>query len=71
MNNEPNKPVELTEKELEGIVGGSNFTIGPVGRQTVIKTEMIVEKELVGGGAGPIHGCSSVTLLPESARRLR
>ena len=23
MNNEPNKPTELTEKELEGIVGGS------------------------------------------------
>ena len=22
MNNEPNKPVELTEKELEGVVGG-------------------------------------------------
>ena len=27
MNNEPNKPIpaqELTEKELEGVVGGSN-----------------------------------------------
>ena len=23
MNNEPNKPVELSEEELEGVVGGS------------------------------------------------
>ena len=23
MNNEPNKPAELTEKELEGVVGGA------------------------------------------------
>ena len=27
MNNEPNKPAEeLTEKELEGVVGGAGFT---------------------------------------------
>ena len=25
MNNEPNKPTELTEKELEGIVGGESM----------------------------------------------
>ena len=25
MNNEPNKPVELTEKELEGVAGGGRF----------------------------------------------
>ena len=28
MNNEPNKPVELTEKELEGVVGGCGVS-GP------------------------------------------
>ena len=72
MNNEPNKPTELTEKELEGIAGGGDG-IGPVVRQTVIKTEMIVEKELVEGGAVKerIHDLPSVTFLPESARRLR
>ena len=25
MNSEPNKPVELTEKELEGVAGGGRF----------------------------------------------
>ena len=30
MNNEPNKPTELTEKELEGIVGGAVSTKCPI-----------------------------------------
>ena len=55
MNNEPNKPTELTEKELAGIVGGDDITIERFGRQTGIKT---VEAELVEGGERPICGCS-------------
>ena len=73
MNNEQNKPTELTEKELEGIVGGGDF-IRPFERQTGIKTGMTGEAELVEGGAvnvEPMHDHPSVTFLPESARRLR
>ena len=70
MNNEQNKPTELTEKELAGIAGGGDSSIGLVGRQTGIKTE----EELVEGGAvnvGPMHDHTSRTILPEGARRLR
>ena len=69
MNNEQNKPTELTEKELEGIAGGGDC-IEPMEGRTGIKT---VEAELVEGGAVKerIHDLPSVTFLPESARRLR
>ena len=48
MNNEQNKPTELTEKELEGISGGMPawHIESDVGR--TIKTGMIGEEELVG-----------------------
>ena len=54
MNNEPNTPTELTEKELEGIAGGGDC-IEPMEGRTGIKT---VEAELVEGGERPICGCS-------------
>ena len=40
MNNEPNKPIpaqELTEKELEGIVGGAKVLAVPVEKMEEVK----------------------------------
>ena len=43
MSNEPNKPAELTEKELEGIVGGARGVFAEFERQTAA---MPVQKEV-------------------------
>ena len=43
MNNEPNKLVELTEKELKGIVGGTD----PMSRQGETKSPMKIIAEML------------------------
>ena len=41
MNNEPNKPVELTEKELESVVGGARSLeeIAKIAKKDLLKIE--------------------------------
>ncbi len=41
MNNEPNKPVELTEKELKGVAGGTDSMSGQ--GETKSPMKMVVE----------------------------
>ena len=38
MNNEPNKPVELTNKELESVVGGAR-SLEEIGKEDQLKIE--------------------------------
>ena len=50
MNNEPNKPVELTEKELEGIAGGGAIVFLPTA--TGKEDEWEVKRVAVESGGG-------------------
>ena len=61
MSNEPNKPAELTEKELEGIVGGMTEKIEAIKTEDVmievkkkIEDAMIEKAEMLTGGTAEV-----------------
>ena len=60
MTNEPNKPVELTEKELEGISGGMTETGTIEAKRTSTKGMPIKpDSEVVGGSSAGFDGAVS------------
>ena len=68
MNNEPNKPIpaqELTEKELEGVVGGALAGLSLMGEEVVQmgETPMGVPMDL----GVPVDGDRNVTVPTEGA----